>query len=464
MSEDGPSSKPARPEGRLNTRDAIAIIVGLIIGSGIFTVPALVAKGLDSPVLLLGLWLLGGVLSVIGGLCYAELATSYPNAGGDYAFVHRIYGPSLAFVYAWARMTVITTGSLAFVAFVFGDYMTAVSPLGAWSPGVYAASCIVALTLLNLVGIRQGKTAQNVLTALEVAGVAAIVVVGLFVGPAAEPAAISASGPSGSAPSTGLALVFVLFAYGGWNEAAYVSAELPRSRSIATAIVASLAVVTALYLLINLAYLRGLSIRGMAASDAIAADLLEHSFGSSGRVMVSVLIALSALTSANATIIVGARSTFALGRDFAVLCWLGRWDRDRGTPTTGLVVQALISLALVALGAATREGLQTMIDYTAPVFWFFILLVSIGVVVMRVREPARPRPFRVPLYPLLPLVFCATCAYLLYSSLSYARTGAVVGVGIIVLGLAPLSWSQGRRGLSLVYTLLGGLIVAWALT
>lgn len=428
----------------LATRDAVGIIVGIVVGSGIFTVPSLVAKGASDPSLVLGLWLVGGVLSVIGGLCYAELATTYPSVGGDYAFLQRAYGKNLAFLYAWARMAVITTGSIAFLAFVFGDYMTEVAPLGTHSSSLYAVLCIVLLTLLNLAGIRQGKVAQNLFTSLEVLSVVAIIVVGLWLATPAVPAPVGAPVATELVPSLGLTMVFVLYAYGGWNEAAYVSAELERPVRMVTALVVSLIVVTALYLLVNLAYIRGLSLQGMAASNALAADLFERSFGSSGRVAVGSMIALSALTSANATVIVGARSNFALGRDFPVFGWLGRWDQGKGTPTTGLIVQGLVSLALVALGTATRQGLQTMIDYTAPVFWFFFLLVGVGLFVMRVREPSRRRPFEVPFYPVTPLLFCATCAYLLYSSSSYAKAGAIAGVGVVVLGLAPLGWSWRR--------------------
>jgi len=446
LSTPASGSATLQPVATLETRDAVSIIVGIVIGSSIFTLPSLVARGASEPGVVLGLWLLGGVLSVIGGLCYAELATTYPSVGGDYVFLQRAYGRSLAFLYGWARMTVITTGSIAFLAFTFGDYMTRVAPLGAHSSSVYAMACIVLLTLLNVAGIQHGKTAQNLFTSLEVLSVVAIIVVGLFVVTPAVPAPAAAPAPTDFVPSLGLAMVFVLYAYGGWNEAAYVSAEIKQPRSMVAAIVVSLVAVTALYLLVNLAYIRGLSLRGMAESNALAADLLERSFGSAGRIAVSTMIALSALTSANATMIVGARSNFALGRDFPVFSWLGRWDRDKGTPTTGLIVQCLVSGALVALGTATRQGLQTMVDYTAPVFWFFFLLVGIGIFVMRRREPARPRPFEVPFYPVTPLVFCAMCAYLLYASLSYAKIGAIAGVAVVVLGLVPLAWStRGRR-------------------
>jgi basic amino acid/polyamine antiporter, APA family len=438
------------PVATLETRDAIGVIVGMVIGAGIFTLPSLVAQGWTQPRFVLGLWLAGGLLSFVGALCYAELASAYPDAGGDYFFVQRAYGRKLAFLYAWARLLVITSGATAFLGFTFGDYMSKLVPLGAGSSSIYAALSIIVSTGINLAGIRQSKATQNTLTAVQVAGVVAIIVAGLWlVAPAAPASAASLASTAhaasrGWAPAIGHSLVFVLFAYGGWNEAAYISAELKQPRSLVTALIASLCIITSLYLLLNLACIRGLSLAATAASKTVVADLLARAFGAPGALLISLLVALSALTSINATVIVGARSSFALGRDFALLGWLGRWDEHKGTPSHGLLVQCAVSLALVAVGHATRQGLQTVIDYTAPVFWFFFLLVGVGLLVLRAREPARPRPFKVPLYPLTPLLFCGMCTYLLYSSLAYAQTGALVGVGVVVLGLGPLALNQRR--------------------
>lgn len=456
------SSAAAGPGATLETRDAIGIIVGMVIGAGVFTVPSLIAKYTPDPRLMLAAWLAGGILSLIGALCYAELATSYPSAGGDYFFVQRAYGRDVAFLYAWARVAVITTGSIAFLGFTFGDYMTKVAPLGAASSTLYAALAIVLLTLVNFAGIRQSKATQNLLTTLEVLGIVAIIVAGLWLVLPTEPLLEQLSHARAGTPSLDVTMVLVLFAYGGWNEAAYISAEMKHSRSIVTALIVSLAVVTALYLLVNLAYVRGLSVPKMAESKAVAADLLEQAFGKSGAVMMSLMVAISALTSANATVILGARSNFALGRDSPLFAWLGRWNSKKGTPTTALVVQCVVSLALVALGSVTRQGLQAMIDYTAPVFWSFFLLVGISVFILRAREPSRPRPFKVPLYPITPLMFCATCAYLLYSSLSYAKTGAIAGVGVIVFGFAPLALTHRRKGWALVFALSGAMVIALA--
>ena len=183
---------------------------------------------------------------------------------------------------------------------------------------------------------------------------------------------------------------------------------------------------------------------GTAGSDAVAADLVARVAGAGGATAISLIVCLAALTTANATTLMGARTSFALGRDFPLFAPLGRWNDRAGGPVTALVVQGAISLALVGFGAWTREGFETMVGYTSPVFWFFFMMTGVALVVLRAREPEAPRPFRVPLYPLTPALFCATCAYLLYSSVTYTGVGAAVGVAVLVAGLLPL-WLSRRR-------------------
>jgi amino acid transporter len=442
----------ARPQPTLGILDAIAIIVGIVIGAGIFRLPSLVAGTAGSEAAVIAVWLAGGAVSLIGALCYAELATAFPSAGGDYHFLTRAYGKSLSFLFAWARVAVITTGSIALLAFVFGDFMTRLVSLGPYSAPVYAAAMIVVLTAINAAGIRKGATTQNWLTALEVGGVAIVILAGLvFAAPAAPVApAAPAAGGAVSWGGIGLAMVFVLLTYGGWNEAAYISAEVKGSRrNIARALLLSILVITALYLLANLAMMRGLGIEAMAKSQAVAADLLERAWGPAGAVLISIMVAVSAVTSANATIIVGARSNYALGCDWPMLSVLGRWNERTGTPTTALLVQGAVALALVGLGTLTAKGLETMVEFTAPVFWFFFTLAGASLIVLRHREPQAARPFRVPLYPVLPLVFCACTTYLLYSSLAYTGWGARIGVAVLAVGAVLLAVNLRYRSLAL---------------
>ena len=432
----------------LSLVDAAAIIVGIVVGAGIFRTPSLVAANAGGEGAVMLVWLAGGAISLVGALCYSELATAYPHAGGDYHFLTRAYGKHLALLFAWSRIAVVQTGSVALLAFVFGDYASQLLPAGQYSSGVYAALAVVVLTALNVAGVRQGTRAQNLLTAVEVFSLLLLIAAGfLLISPAAAEsggATLLAPAPAESRPALGLALVFVLLTYGGWNEAAYVSAEIEGSRrNMAWALLLSIGVITALYMLVNWAYLRGLGVEGVARSEAVAADLMRRAAGERGAQFVSLLVAVSALTSANATIFTGARTNYALGRDFRLFAFLGRWHEQANTPTNALLVQGLISLALVLIGLLTREGFATMVEYTAPIFWLFFLLTGLSLIVLRHREPHVKRPFRVPLYPLLPLLFCAACAYMLRASLAYTGVGALVGVGVLLAGL-PVLWFARR--------------------
>jgi basic amino acid/polyamine antiporter, APA family len=242
----------AAPKPSLTLPDAVALIVGIVIGAGIFQTPALVAAQAGSGFAVLLLWLIGGAVSLVGALCYAELATTYPDVGGVYYYLKRAFGRKVAFLFAWARMTVIQTGSITLLAFVFGDYTSQIWRLGTFSPSIYAAIAIAALTCLNIIGLQQGKWTQNLLTAAKVLGLLLVVLLGLTATVNSTPAVESAS--SGT---WGLAMVFVLLSYGGWNEAAYISAEIQnRQRNILRSLLWSISTITVIYLLINVAYLR----------------------------------------------------------------------------------------------------------------------------------------------------------------------------------------------------------------
>jgi len=444
------AEKVAAPKPTLSVADVVAIIVGIVIGSGIFKTPSLVAANtanvtlgtatfgvtLSHEFMFLFAWLLGGIISLIGALCYAELATTYPHAGGEYHFLNRSFGRDIAFLFAWARATVIQTGSIAMLGFVFGDYASELFPLGEHSSAIYAALAAIVLTVLNVMGVQQGKWTQNILTAAKVLGLLLVFAVGLLKAVPSEPI------PTPDKPSSGafgLAMIFVLLTYGGWNEAAYISAELKDvRRNMLRALMFGIGAITVIYLLVNFAYLKGLGLTAMAKSEVVAADLLRNAWGEWGAKFISVLIAVSALGAMNATIFTGARTNYAWGQDFKALRLLGVWHERASTPVNALFVQGLISLGLVALGAATRKGFSTMVDYTAPVFWFFFLLTGLSLFILRNTDAETQRPFHTPLYPLTPLLFCVFCVYMLQSSLSYTGVGALVGVAVLLVGIPVL--------------------------
>jgi APA family basic amino acid/polyamine antiporter len=420
------------PTPTLSVFDATMITVGIVIGAGIFQTPSLVAGIAGSPTLMMLAWVLGGVLSLVGALTYAELAAAYPSAGGDYTFLTRAYGKNVSFLFAWARSAVICTGSIALLGFILGDYLTRLYSLGEYSSAMYAALAAVLLTAINLIGLRGSSRMQNALTLIEISGVLLVAVAGMTLEPSA-PVAAAASSAQGTG-AFGLAMVFVLLTFGGWNEAAYVSAEVRGGpRSIVRSLVISIGIITLAYLLFVASVLHGLGFEQLKASKAVGIDVIDGAFGPLGGQVLGVIVAIAALTSMNSTMIVGARSNYSVAQDWSALRFMGQWQGERHAPVVGFIVQAVIALALIVFGALEKDGFSTMVEFTAPVFWFFFMLSGIALLVLRRRDPARTRPFRVPLYPVLPLLFIATCAYLLYSSITYAQSQHASYVALVVM-------------------------------
>ncbi|HVI94569.1 MAG TPA: amino acid permease [Anaeromyxobacter sp.] len=420
------------PRPVLSLQDGIALVLGIVIGVGIFRAPPSVAASVSAELPFLATWLAGGVVSLAGAMCYAELASAYPDPGGDYHFLLRALGRPVAFLFAWARLTVIPTGSVAMLGFAFGDYVSSAAGVPAASAPL-AGAMVAAVTAMNASGLRVARGVQRFLTAALVLVIVLVIIAGFAV----PPARAAAAGPPRGGP--GLAMVFVLLAYGGWNEAAYVSTELRGGRRrIAVVLVVSLALISALYLLANAAYVRALGLGGVRASEAVAADVLARWMGPAGALAVAAVFAASAVASANATLLMGSRLVWAFGRDFPVFEALGRWSTRAGSPVNAVLAQGGMALALVGVGAAWRAGFEAMVAYVAPVFWGFFLLSGVSLFVLRRRDPGALRPFRVPLYPVTPAVFCATCAFLLWSSLVHAGRGAWLGLAVLATGLVPL--------------------------
>ena len=434
----------AAPRRLLTVPDGVLLVIGMVVGAGIFKAPSIVAGNVSSGLEFALVWIAGGVASLCGALVYTELSGRFPETGGEYRFLQRAYGSGASFVFAWSRMTVVQTGAIAAVAFVFGDYAQQILPLGARGGAIYAALGVAALTALNLAGTPQGKGLQKVLSAALFIALAAIAVAGLLA-PAA-PAAVAKAGGG----DLGLAMIFVLLTYGGWNEAAYIAGEVhePR-RNMLRILVGSILAITALYLLVNLGYYSALGLAGMRESKAVAADAMRLAAGGGGATVIALVVCVSALTTMNAAIITGARSNYAFGRDFPVFGFLGAWREAGSTPANALLLQGALTLLLVLAGSFTPDGFSSMVAYTTPVFWSFFLLCGIALFVFRARA-GRPETFRVPLFPLVPLVFCGTCAYMLYSSVNYVRfavsfgNAVLAGIAVMALGI-PLYFLARRR-------------------
>lgn len=440
------------PKALLSVPDGTFLLVGMVIGAGIFRLPSLVAGNTSSTAEFIFAWILGGIVSLCGALVYAELAARFPETGGEYAFLNHGMGRGVAFVFAWSRMTVIQTGAIAAVAFIFGDYASELLRLGEKSSAIWAAVCVVALTALNLAGTLPTKNLQKIMEVLLIAALVMLGLAGIFSGAQPAPPAAAASGGA----SFGLAMVFVLFTYGGWNEAAYIAGEVRDARrNMMRILVIGILAVTALYLLVNLGYLAALGLGGIRDSKAVAVDVMRLVAGDRGAVLVALIVCVSAFTTINAALFTGARTTWALGRDFPILRRLGMWRDAGSTPANALLLQGIITLALVAAASITPDGFGAMVAYTAPVFWTFFLLTGLTLFIFRRRGGAAPA-FRVPLYPVVPLVFCGMCLYMLYSSIDYIlnpppvfgpKFGDMVLLGIVIMLLGiPLYFLARSRG------------------
>ena len=438
-----------KPRQLLSVADGVFLTAGMIIGALIFKAPSTVAGATSSAGQFMLAWVLGGVVSLCGALVYAELAARHPDTGGEYVFLTRGWGRGVAFVFAWSRMTVIQTGAIAAVAFVFGDYASQIASLGKHSSAIWAAIAVVALTLLNLAGTLQSKGLQKVMEILLIAGLVAFSVAALVVGGSpAQPA------PSGGGGSFGFAMIFVLLAYGGWNEAAYLAGEVrDGKRNMTRILVLGVLGVTALYLLVNLGYLAVLGHSGIKDSKAVAADVMRAIAGDRGAVLLALLVCVSVLTTVNAAIFTGARTNYALGRDFGMFKALGAWRESGSTPANAIVLQGIITVLLVGVASTTPDGFSAMVAYTSPVFWTFFLLTGLTIFRFRRNNDGALGEFRTPLYPVVPVAFCLMCAYMLYSSVNYVQNpdygpkfGWAVGAGLLIMAIGiPLYFLSRKK-------------------
>ncbi|OHB65144.1 MAG: hypothetical protein A2168_09385 [Planctomycetes bacterium RBG_13_50_24] len=303
------------------------------------------------------------------------------------------------------------------MAFAFATYArTIYDPLASYpeySQRALAAAAVVALTVINILGVKEGKWTQNLLTTVKALGLLAIVVVAVVAPRVASSAAVETVGKL----PLSLALIFVLFTYGGWNEMAYVAAEVKDSRrNIVRALVLGAAVVTVLYLLVNGAFLYTLGYAGLATSKAVARDAISTAFPNIGGRLISALVCISALGAVSGLIFTGSRISYALGAEHRAFRLVGKWHARTGTPVSALLLQGAIAIGLIVI---LGSFINTLLYTAAPVYTFY-LATSLAVIVLRFKEPHVERPYRVTGYPFTTILFCAVCAFLIYSAVSYA--------------------------------------------
>jgi APA family basic amino acid/polyamine antiporter len=475
---------PTRLQQRLRLFDATTIVAGSMIGSAIFIAPSIMARCVQTPGILLGLWVFGGLFTLLGALCYAELASMMPHAGGQYVFLGQAFGRFWAFLYGWTLFLVIQTGFNAAVAIAFAKYLgiffgplaesnVIVSlPLGKWLPVVgthlpaylrdfqlstaqiMACGVIVLLTWINILGVRQGAAVQNLFTVLKVAALGAIVVVGLprVAGSAANFLPLVEFRPGKTALEKGLfaalalALSKALFAYDAWNSGTFVAEEVRQpEQTVPRALLSGAFLVMLLYVLTNVAYLAVIPIGAMAnvAEDRVAEPVAVALFGQAGSTLVIVAILISTFGCVNGLILSGARVSYAMARQGLFFRSCARLHPRSGTPAVALVYQAVWSCVLTLTGSY-----DDLLTYTTFASVLFGALTVVGLYRLRVTEPNRPRPHRCWGYPVTPALYLAIALPFLGCVILGDPRATLIGLGLVMTGVPVYLYWHRQEGKS----------------
>jgi len=423
----------------LSVWDASMVVVGGVIGSGIFLTPAAIAQQTSSSVEQLIAWAIGGVIALTGALCYAELGARRPSAGGGYVYLREAFGLIVAFVYGWNLLVVNHSGAIAAVATVFVEYAGAALGLKIANPAPWAVGTIVFLTGINWFGIRAGSLTQNILTVLKLLAIAVLIAVGLTARGAPAPVAPAAA----TSPLMLVgALMPVLFSYGGWYYVNDIAGEIREpQRNLPRSLIFGMLLVAACYLLANVAYLAVLGHDGLAASKAPAADLMRHALGEPGARLIAAGIAISTLGFCNISVIGAARVFQVMGADGVFFRAAGRLHPRWHSPNVALVLLAFWSCALALTGTFNQ-----LLNYSTVGDWLGMAAVIATLFWYHRHQSAEPIPFRVPLFPLLPAAFLIVVLWIVAATVIDHPADAGMGVLITLAGLPVyFLWSRTRR-------------------
>ena len=458
------------PKRTLSLLDGVCIIVGTIIGAGIFQAAPDIARFAGGFEVLIGLWLLGGLITVIGALCFAELSSRFSDVpGGDYGFLKLAFGKPIGFMFAWATFWIIRPGNIGAMALTFATYFDRLlgfdhaDDLSANRQAWYAIGAVVLLSSTSLIGLKQAKWIQNLLTFAKVGG---IVLIGMlaFFSPASQGIDLTAPTPVSTGLATDsawlLAMVFIMFSFGGWNDLSFVSTEIkhPERNLFRSLVIGSIAVTT-IYIVINIAFVFGIGYDSVRNSSAVATDVVSRSLGadswigSRGSQIISGLICISCLGAINGIIITSPRIYYAAGRDFQLLQALGKWNHERDQPWLATMVQAFVTIGLFCLCFRYENPFGVIVVVSAPFFWTFLGLAGISLVFLRKKFPSPndKTVFRTPFFPVEPIVLAIACILMAYASINHliserfwVATGVVVSMMVIgiCLGLVLRSTDE----------------------
>jgi APA family basic amino acid/polyamine antiporter len=428
----------------LGTFDAMMVVIGGIIGAGIFINPYIVAQRLPTSGLVLLAWVLGGLIAGAGALAFAELGSLVPRAGGQYVYLRQAFHPLFGFLYGWAQLFMIVGGGLAAVAITFAQYALRVVGRTGDSTAL-ALLAIAVVSLVNYVGVKPGSRLLNVFVVLKVLALVALIGAGALL-PAGPPAATTTTATTTTflPLALGAALIPIMFSYGGWQNANYVAEEIrdPRRR-LPIALIAGTAVVIVVYVGVNAVYLRALGHAGLAATTTPAADTAARAFGAAGDRLIALAIAISTFGFLDLSVLAPTRVYYAMARDGIFFQAVARLHPRFGTPSLAIVLQASWA-ALLALTGTYGE----LIDTVVFADWIFFGSTVAAVIVFRRRMPLSQRPagtFAAPGYPVLPVLFVAAAALVVVSVIHSSPLRSLVGAGLLAAGV-PAYWIWSRRG------------------
>jgi APA family basic amino acid/polyamine antiporter len=407
------------------------MVIGTIIGASIFVQPSLVSGAVPSVSGMLLVWAVAGVLTLIGALVTAELASAFPGTGGVYLFLRESYSPAVAFLWCWAMFWSMHTGIIAAIAMVCARYIGFFVPLNDTGIRVVAVGVILMLSAVNYIGVRHGSAVQTAFTVIKVGAIVLIAVAGFAVARQSAPSAVTA-GPAlvPSFRAFVAATVAGLFAFGGWHMVTYTGDEtVDARRTIPRALLIGTLTVTASYIAVNAAYLSVLSPSAVASSNRVAADFADSVMGSGGAAAMSALVILSTLGAMTGIILTGPRVYLAAAQDGLLTRWIGEIHPRFGTPHHAIMLQAVWACVLVATG--TYRALFTRVVYTE---WIFFGLMAAGVFILRRRAGYSPA-YRAWGYPVLPLVFIVSTAVIVFNQLAADPVESATGLLIVLAGL-----------------------------
>jgi APA family basic amino acid/polyamine antiporter len=430
MSEPGELTSEPTLARRLGLFDATMIVMGGIIGAGIFVNPSVVARQVHTPALVLGAWMIGGAIALIGAFVYAELAARRPNVGGQYAYLRDAYHPIVAFLYGWTLLLVVQTGGMAGAAIVFGRYFRELTGFGV-PEQVVAAVTLAILTLVNCLGVRAGSNVQNALMVTKLAAIGMLIVVGLFVATPPSVTTLAAHTQSSSPVGLATAMVPVLFAYGGWQTASFVSGEMrDPKRDLPRGLLIGVIGVIALYLTVTFVCIRVLGVDALAATSTPASEVMRSALGDRGARLIALGIAVSTVGFLSQSILTAPRVYYAMARDGVFFQAVGKLDPRSRAPVTAIVLQGVWAAVIAMTGKYDQ-----ILNYVVSIDVLFFGLTGASLLVFRRRERLEPGAPRVPLHPITTLLFVTACWAISLTTVVQFPRNAGIGVGILLLGV-----------------------------